>query len=555
MTNLLDFVSLKRNCSNRLVKSPLPSEGIVLLKDFLSPNFTEKLFMNNLQQISENSSYSQYEGLVQDIEIIFKGFKEDIDRIQATLISKAMSLFGRDRDLIEKDRLRTELKELHQRVLQSNMKQDILEEFAVMFNHCKEKINIPLKTVCKSSLETFKNFVEEIQLELKKSIQELGTKSMKELIFLPQIIPEKNTLKMKSYSVKELFYPNVRDVQGCWLELEGQSPVLCFGYRNKFGSEPLQAKLYAIEKGKLCYSIPNWDRLPHAFSKKLNSLAFCYTRYKNMTKELVVDFHRINARGVKKISEINIKVSPQEHITFGESPLLNHCHLIRLSDVRLTFINDYDLLLIKQAHKIFVINIITKKMLYEKEYPEGILDVNYLKDFGSVVILTSKNILVYKIDNRNYSLVQFYSLKITEDEALFFSSGRIVIENNIILVSLNQTFKTEPYSTCYVLEIKESRISHSTFLVLSPLNYVPVIHPAERKITLFGVLSWLGFYLKKNFTYDIKENCLKEEIGDGDSEDQKEVIYADNFRTIVQKKLECGGKKIIYGAKEYIIHK
>ena len=221
-----------------------------------------------------------------------------------------------------------------------------------------------------------------------------------------------------------------------------------------------------------------------------------------------------------------------------------------MSDVKLTFIDRIGLILCKRGQSICMINMFTKKIVYQKEYPEEILDVNYIKDFHSIVVLTSKRILMYKIVSKDYSFVEFYALDIQDDVSSSYTSGRTFVENNVILASLNQTQKTEPYSACYVFEILGPKIKHSRFLVLSALRYMPIIEPNENKVTLFGILPWLGFSRRKSFTYFMKEGFLKEEEGWEGCDDQKEMIYVDGFRTIMQNKLENGGRKIIYGTRE-----
>ena len=555
MSNSLDFVSLRRNCSSRFVKSngPTPSEGTFLLKDFISPNFIDQVFNSYQQTTSDDKSHSQLGTIIQDIQDIFESYKNEIERIKHSLISKAWELFGSDRNSIKKEKLRGELKELHEKVVQNNFEPGILEEFVVMFNHAKEKMLTPPKPVSPSAVTAFKSFVEEVQADTKRSIQECSAKAKKEIVLIPEVVPEKTLPATKPYKTQELFQVNSRDIQGCYLELEGKSAILCFGYDKKVGI-PLKAKLYAIEKGKLCYSIPNSDRLPHAYSKKLNCLAFCHAKtLEDGSKDLIVDLHRITSRGVKKITEMPIRLPANSHVTFEGSPLLNNRQFMKASDVKLTFIDRFGLLLVKQGKHIFVVNMFTKKLLCQKEYTDGILDVNYVKDFNSVVVLTCKEIILYKIQSKDYSLLQFYSIKTPEDDSYSYTAGRLFVEGNIILTSLNQTYRTEPHSSCHVLEILESRVKHSTFLVLSALNYVPVINAVEGKITLFGVLPWLGLSLRKNYVYFITENYLKEEVRSPDHQDQKEIIYADNFRTIIQKKLNSGDKQILYGTREVLV--
>jgi len=552
----LDFVSLRRNCSSRFVKSngPTPSEGTFLLKEFTSANFIDRVFNTYQQTTSDDGSHSQLGNIIQDIEDIFESFKNEIDRIKKSLICKAWDLFGSDRHSIEKERLKGELKDLHENVVRNNLDPQLLEEFVVMFNHLKEKMLTPPKPVSASVITAFKSLVEEVQAETKRSIQDCSAKALKEIVLIPEVRQEKTCSPgIKPYKTQELFQVNSRDIQGCYLELEGKSAVLCFGYEKKVGI-PLKAKLYAIEKGKLCYSIPNSDRLPHAYSQKLNCLAFCHAKTQDDgSKNLIVDLHRITSRGVKKITEMPIRLPPGSQVTFEGSPLLNNRHFMKASDVKLIFIDRCGLLLVKQAKHIFVVNMFTKKLLYQMEFSDGILDVNYAKDFHSIVILTSREILLYKIQSKDYSLLQFYSVKTPEDDSYSFTAGRLFVEGDTILTSLNQTTRTEPHSPCHVLQILESRVKHSTFLVLSALNYVPVINSVEGKITLFGVLPWLGLSLRKNYVYYIRENYLKEEVRSPDHQDQKEIIYADNFRTIIQKKLNSGDKQILYGTREVLV--
>ena len=312
MSNYLDFISLRRNCTSRFIKSdgPTPSIDAFLLKDFTSPSFIDQISSSYQTIVSQFNTDTLLNAIVHQLECSFDSLEREIASIKATLVSRARSLFNNNRHTMEINNLTAELRTSHQRVLEQELDPKAIEEFVMLFNHLKEKTAVPPQPVSSSLIFSFQELCGGIQREMTKAIQLCSEKSIEELVSIPDAILEKTASNTKSYKLKELFQTNSRNVQGCWLELEGRSSLLCIGNDKKVGAEPLQAKLYAIGKGKLCYSIPNCDRLPHAYSKKLNCLAFCYARSNGPQKELIVDLHRITACGAKKVSGILAKDRP-----------------------------------------------------------------------------------------------------------------------------------------------------------------------------------------------------------------------------------------------------
>lgn len=291
LMNSLDFISLRRNCTNRFVKSygPTPSEDAFLLTDFSSSEFVDKVMKSYQCTISEENVDVQLNSIIHNIELGFTALQEELNSIKSVLMSKAYSLFGSNRHSLEIDRLGVELRVSHQKVLKNKLDSKLVEEFVVIFNHFKDTILNTPKSVSSNIIMSFHELSNDIQRQIKKSLEICTEKALKDIISMPEIIPEKVSSYPKTYKPKELFQHNGKSLQGCLLELEGRSSLLCFSYNRKIDAEHSRSKLYAIEKGKPCYSIPNCDQLPHAYSKRLNCLAFCYTRYQEASKNLVID--------------------------------------------------------------------------------------------------------------------------------------------------------------------------------------------------------------------------------------------------------------------------